>query len=90
MATVGSADGSNPINAPGTDGGGTGVPQNSVITQVTNLANAVAVDIAGTYRAVNAPTQPTFGFSGPGGSGFSIGLLPLILLGVAAWLVFRK
>lgn len=95
MAVVGQSDGSSPINAPGTDGGGTGVPDNGTILNVTNLANAVSRDIAGVYATVNSPAPPAGYVYGttPGaltGQTFlGFGIVPLLLIGVAAWLIFK-
>jgi hypothetical protein len=88
---VGQSDAANPMIAPGGDGGGSGVPQNNAIQNWTNLANAVAVDVAGVYRTVNSPPPAapyTYGGANqPTIAGF--GLMPILLIGLAAWLIFK-
>lgn len=92
---VGMSESSNPALSPGDDGSGTGVPSNSTIQNVTNLANAIARDVAVDYSAVNAPpgTPVRAGnitVGSPSGLGdFSIGLVPLLLIGAALWLIFK-
>jgi hypothetical protein len=93
---VGQSDASNPVASPGTDGSGSGVPDNNTIVNWTNLANSVAVDVAGVYRTVNSPppaTSQTLTSQGVvNSSGFNIGgigLVPVLLISLAAWLIFR-
>lgn len=81
---VGQSDGANALTSPGTDGGGSGVPTSSVINSITALANSVATDVAVDYRAVSTPT-PTQQAVSIG----SIGLLPILLLFGAGYLIFK-
>jgi hypothetical protein len=73
---------------------GSGVPQNSTIQNVTNLANAVTADFVGAFRAVNAPpgTPVTAGSISVGAAPGTIGgfsLVTLLLVGAAFFLVFK-
>jgi hypothetical protein len=93
MPLVGQSSSADQLTSPGNDGGG-GVPQNSVINNVTNLANAIAADVSGTFRAINAPPGTpvqtgSFSVGQSGGTLGSIGLIPLLLIFAAGWLIFR-
>ena len=89
---VGQSDASNWWASPGNDGSGSGVPQSNVVQNVTNLANAVAQDVAGVYRTVNSPPPPqAYNYAAPQQQGvaFGFGLIPLLLLIGAGILIFK-
>lgn len=72
-----------------TDGGGTGVPGNSVIQNITSIANAITRDVAATYQTVNSPVpQGGVGVNVSSGNLTVQGVIPLLLIGAAVYFVF--